>query len=99
MYAEKKTIPLTDVRIQLSHHRKASEEQIALERIDVIEGIIHLKGELDAAQRRRLVEIASRCWMHRTLSKGVSIRFRSPEEGQAASLGPKTTDALNRKEA
>lgn len=83
MYAERKKIPLVDARIRLSHHRTDPEKspggEIALERIDTIDGSIQLVGDLDAAQRRRLLEIADRCWMHRTLSAGVAIRFHPHE--------------------
>lgn len=79
MYAEKKMIPLKDVQIRLSHHRRKRDqeksEEAGLMRLDAIEGYIQLEGDLDEAQRRRLLEIAGHCWMHRTLSSGVSIRF------------------------
>ena len=80
-------IPLEDVRIQLSHHRtgsaQASSGETVLERIDSIDGTIELIGNLDANQRSRLLEIAGRCWMHRTLSAGVSIRFHLDEKSHA----------------
>ena len=80
-------IPLEDVRIQLSHHRKesaqASGEKKALGQIDAIDGSIELIGDLDANQRLRLLQIAGRCWMHRTLSAGVAIEFRLHEESLA----------------
>lgn len=76
-------IPLEDARIRLSHHRRDSahsqDGDIALERIDAIDGSIQLVGDLDEAQRRRLLQIAGRCWMHRTLSAGVDIRFHLDE--------------------
>ena len=75
-------IPLNDVHIRLSHHRRKraqdKAEEAGLMRLDAIEGYIQLEGDLDEAQRRRLLEIAGRCWMHRTLSSGVSIRFHLP---------------------
>jgi len=80
MYAERKKIPLEDVRIRLSHHKRdpaqSPDSEMVLERIDAIDGSIQLVGDLDTAQRRRLLEIAGRCYMHRTLSAGVDIRFR-----------------------
>ena len=83
MYAERKQIPLKDIRIQLSHHRKkpaqAPVTRTAHDPIDTIEGDIRLEGDLDTAQRQRMLEIAGRCWMHRTLSAGMAIRFHPHE--------------------
>lgn len=79
MYAERKMIPLKDVRIRLSHRRTDPAHspggEIAFEQMDAIDGSIELVGDLNVAQRQRLLEVAGRCWMHRTLSAGVAIRF------------------------
>ena len=42
--------------------------------IDRIERAITLRGALDAEQRRRLLEIADKCPVHRTLTSEVDIR-------------------------
>jgi uncharacterized OsmC-like protein len=42
--------------------------------IDRIERAITLRGALDAAQRQRLMEIADKCPVHRTLTSEVDIR-------------------------
>jgi putative redox protein len=42
--------------------------------LDVINSEIHLKGDLDEVQRKRLLEIATRCPVHRTLSSEIKIR-------------------------
>jgi putative redox protein len=84
MYAERKMIPLKDVRIRLSHHRadpvQDPDGETALGKLDAIDGSVELIGDLDASQRSRLLEIAGRCWMHRTLSAGVAIKFRLHEK-------------------
>ena len=80
MYAERKRFPLKDVRIQLSHHRADLGGETALGKLDAIDGSIELIGDLDARQRSRLLEIAGRCWMHRTLSTGVAIQFHLHED-------------------
>ena len=83
-------IPLEDAHIRLSHHRRnpaqSPDGEIAFERIDAIDGSIQLVGDLDEAQRRRLLDIAGRCWMHRTLSAGVDIRFHLDETPHVDSL-------------
>ncbi|MCG8688472.1 MAG: OsmC family protein [Desulfobacterales bacterium] len=79
MYAEQKNIPLKDIRIKLTHnrdqHNHTSKTDRLRERVDTIDGDIELKGDLEPSQRRRMLEIAGKCWMHRTLSNGVTIRF------------------------
>jgi putative redox protein len=42
--------------------------------LDEIRSEIHLEGDLDEAQRKRLIEIAARCPVHRTLSSEIKIR-------------------------
>lgn len=79
MYAERKTIPLEDVRIRLSHYRRdpahSSSGEMVSERIDAIDGAIQLVGDVNTDPRQRLLEIAGRCRMHRALSSGVDINF------------------------
>lgn len=71
MYANLKKIPLEDVDIRLVHERihaddchECSDRDGKIERIT---RFIRLKGDLDQAQRKRLLEIADRCPVHRTL--------------------------------
>ena len=42
--------------------------------LDRIDRVIQLSGALDAEQRRRLIEIADRCPVHRTLHSEVNVR-------------------------
>ena len=42
--------------------------------LDEIQSEIHLTGDLDEAQRERLLEIAAKCPVHRTLTSEVKIR-------------------------
>jgi putative redox protein len=78
MYARRKHWPLESVTVTLSHARvhaadcEGCETQAAsLERI---ERRIELQGALDADQRARLVEIAEKCPVHRTLTSQIEIR-------------------------
>jgi putative redox protein len=78
MYAERKDIDLRKVEVQLSHGRihardcEDCETQKGL--LDEIRSEIHLEGNLDEMQRQRLMEIATRCPVHRTLSSEIKIR-------------------------
>jgi uncharacterized OsmC-like protein/pimeloyl-ACP methyl ester carboxylesterase len=68
MYANLKKLPLDDVEVRLLHERVHAEDCVDCDhRIERITRRITLHGELDAAQRQRLLEIADRCPVHRTL--------------------------------
>ena len=78
MYAERKGFDLRGVEVRLSHariHAKDCEDCETKEgMLDEIRSEIRLEGDLDEAQRGRLMEIASRCPVHRTLSSEIKIR-------------------------
>src|SRR6266496_2490262 len=76
MYARRKLWPLEDVAVKLSHRRDYARDCEDCDRkpvqIDVIERRITLVGPLDAEQRLRLLEIAKKCPVHRTLTGTIS---------------------------
>jgi putative redox protein len=78
LYAEQKKLPLTRVEVRLRHDRIYADDCANCETkeglIDHIERVITLEGDLDAAQRARLLEIADKCPVHRTLTSEVDIR-------------------------
>ena len=80
LYAERKQIPLERVRVNLRHDKIHAQDCGECEtkegRIDRIERVIELEGDLDDAQRARLLEIADRCPVHRTLHSEVLIPTR-----------------------
>lgn len=82
MYAEHKNIALESISIELTHNQNKGSQARNINgkenRTDAIDGYIELKGNLNTDQQRRMLEIAGQCWMHRTLSQGVDIRFRKP---------------------
>jgi len=87
MYARRKGWPLEAVRVRLRHSRiHASDcehcETDPKAMIDRIDCEIELVGALDIAQRARLLEIADRCPVHRTLVAEVDIRTRLAEEAR-----------------
>ena len=65
MYAERKGLPLTGIRVELAH-RKAEVDGAQR---DCIDRRITLEGNLTAEQRQRLLEIANKCPVHRALSQ------------------------------
>jgi len=80
-YAENqilKALPLERVTVELSHSRIHAADCETCETkegmVDRIERTIALRGNLDAEQRERLLEIADKCPVHRTLTSEVDIR-------------------------
>ena len=80
MYADAKGLALEGVSVRLRHdkiHARDCEHCETREgRVDRIEREIVLAGRLDAAQRQRLLEIADKCPVHRTLGAEVRIESR-----------------------
>ncbi|TDK51280.1 bifunctional alpha/beta hydrolase/OsmC family protein [Antarcticimicrobium luteum] len=75
MYARRKGWPLTDVSVDISHDKLHAEDagDGAPGRIDRFTRRIRLGGDLDDDQRARLLEIADKCPVHRTLSHGARV--------------------------
>ncbi|HEY6255571.1 MAG TPA: OsmC family protein, partial [Xanthobacteraceae bacterium] len=78
LYAERKALPLDRVTVRLRHGRIHAADCETCETregmIDRIERAIRLEGALDAPQRARLLEIADKCPIHRTLTSEVDIQ-------------------------
>jgi uncharacterized OsmC-like protein len=78
MYARRKGWPLDQVRIRLTfdrvHVSDAEDcEEPKTRRVDQITRVIELLGPLDDEQRARLLEIAGKCPVHRTITSGPMI--------------------------
>ena len=76
MYARRKKWPLTHVSVDVSHdkvHAQDADNDQGF-RIDTFRREIRLEGDLDDAQRARLLEIADRCPVHRTLEHGARVK-------------------------
>lgn len=80
LYAERKGWPLARVVVRLSHDKRHVEDAGECEGkprlLDHIERTIELEGALEPEQRQRLLEIANRCPVHRTLTASVAITTR-----------------------
>ncbi|WP_425087973.1 alpha/beta fold hydrolase [Stappia sp.] len=89
MYAEHKGIDLERIGTTVRHakvHAKdcadcAEEARARGGRVDRFERILHLPGEVDAETRARLLEIADKCPVHRTLEAGAAV---VTQDGDAA---------------
>jgi len=80
MYARQKGWPLDGIEVRLGHAKIHARDCADCEtkdgKIDRIEREIVLRGALDEAQRARLLEIADRCPVHRTLTSEAKISTR-----------------------
>ncbi len=87
MYADRKSWPLEEALVRLKHRKiHVTDCQTCEEhgkKLDVIDREIELKGPLDENQRARLLEIADRCPVHRTLHSEIVIRSRLRETSRA----------------
>jgi putative redox protein len=68
LYAQRKGWPLGEVHVSVVHSRHASESPH-----DRFDRRIEFAGDLDDAQRARLLEIAEMCPVHRMLTAGARI--------------------------
>ncbi len=86
MYADLKKLPLERVTVTLRHEKIHAADCAECEtregKVDRIERVVELQGALDAAQRARLLDIANKCPVHRTLHSEVSIPTRLAEPDQ-----------------
>lgn len=83
LYAAHRKLPLERVTVDLSHDKVHAADCADCEtregRIDHIGRVLTLEGELDQAQRAKLLEIADKCPVHRTLHSEVRIATRLSE--------------------
>lgn len=80
LYADRKGWDLQGVDVRLRHAKIHAADCMDCEstsgKIDLIEREITLHGQLDETQRARLLEIADRCPVHRTMTSETKIRSR-----------------------
>ena len=71
MYARRKGWPLTHVRVDVTHDKVHAQDagESSASKVDGFRREIVLEGDLDDAQRQRLLEIANKCPVHQTLER------------------------------
>ena len=82
MYADRKGWPLEGVTVQLTHAKIHAKDCADCEtsggKVDEIQMTVSLDGPLNREQQERLIEIATRCPVHRTLQGEIKIRTNAP---------------------
>jgi uncharacterized OsmC-like protein/fermentation-respiration switch protein FrsA (DUF1100 family) len=77
LYADRKSLPLERVTVTLTHSKIHAEDCAECETregvLDQIDRVISMDGELDPGQRKKLMEIADKCPVHRTLKSEIRI--------------------------
>jgi uncharacterized OsmC-like protein/fermentation-respiration switch protein FrsA (DUF1100 family) len=77
LYAERKSLPLERTTVTLRHSKIHAEDCAECETkagmLDQIDRVITMEGPLDAEQRQKLMEIADKCPVHRTLTSEIRI--------------------------
>jgi len=79
LYARRKGFPLQNITVSLRHSRIHAQDCEECETkegmLDRIDTHIELTGSLTAEQRAKLMEIAGKCPVHRTLKSEIDIRL------------------------
>jgi uncharacterized OsmC-like protein/fermentation-respiration switch protein FrsA (DUF1100 family) len=83
LYADRKSLPLERTTVALKHSKIHAEDCAECETkagmLDQIERVIAMEGPLDTEQRQKLMEIADKCPVHRTLTSEVRILSREAD--------------------
>ena len=83
LYADRKSFPLERATVTLAHSKIYAKDCAECETregmLDQIEVAIGLEGPLDADQRKRILEIADKCPVHRTLTSEIHIVTRATD--------------------
>jgi uncharacterized OsmC-like protein len=83
LYADRKSLPLKRTTVTLRHSKIHAQDCAECETkegmLDQIDRVITMEGSLDVEQRKRLMEIADRCPVHRTLTSEIRILSREAE--------------------
>jgi uncharacterized OsmC-like protein len=88
LFGDREQLPLKRVEVRLQHSRiyaiDCAECQTKTGKIDRIDRVLVLEGDLNSEQRGRLAEIADKCPVHRTLKSEVDIQTVEQSAAQTA---------------
>ena len=76
LYARRKGWSLAHVRVDVTHDKVHAQDAAAGGKADRFRREITLEGDLPEEQRTKLLEIADKCPVHRTLAKGATVETR-----------------------
>jgi uncharacterized OsmC-like protein/fermentation-respiration switch protein FrsA (DUF1100 family) len=83
LYADRKSLPLERTTVTLKHSKIHAQDCAECETregmLDQIDRVITMEGQLDAEQRKKLMEIADKCPVHRTLTSEIRIVTRTAD--------------------
>ncbi len=83
LYADRKSFPLERATVTLTHSKIHAQDCAECETkegmLDQIDVLINLEGPLDTDQYKRIVEIADKCPVHRTLTSEIRILTRAAD--------------------
>jgi putative redox protein len=83
LYADRKSFPLERATVTLTHSKIHAQDCAECETkegmLDQIDVLIGLEGPLDTDQYKRIIEIADKCPVHRTLTSEIRILTRAAD--------------------
>ena len=81
MYADRKGWPIDDILVEVTHAKDHAEDcETCVEgqdvKVDIFERTLRVTGDLDPEQHGRLLEIADKCPVHKSLHSPVVVRTK-----------------------
>lgn len=76
LYAKHKKLALEEVKVHLTYEKRHAPDATDLgekSQMEVIERYIELNGDLSREQRERILQIADKCPVHKTLTNGLTV--------------------------
>lgn len=86
MYANRKSLDIEEIKVHVTHSKRYSDDAVHDNQMDArierFERLVEVEGDIDEKQRKRIIEIANKCPVHKTLEGRISITTRYfPQKG------------------